>query len=106
MRTLRFPSPLRAFAAAALLVAAINGTTGAQSAALTGQVTFGTLPLPGATVTAAGAGKEVVATSDADGIYRLHDLADGAWTIRVEMLGFTPVSREIALPPPDPVMIE
>ena len=79
---------------------------GAQSAALTGQITFGSLPLPGATVTAVGAGKEVVVTSDIDGGYRFSDLTDGAWTIRVEMLGFTPVSRELLLPSSDPVMIE
>ena len=36
----------------------------------------------------------------------LPDLAEGVWTVRVEMLGFTPVSRELALPSPDPVVFE
>ncbi|MBV8841392.1 MAG: TonB-dependent receptor [Bryobacterales bacterium] len=60
-----------------------------------GQVKFGGLPVPGATVTATQGDKKIVAVSDADGNYSFSDLADGAWTIQVEMLGFAPVKQEV-----------
>jgi hypothetical protein len=53
-----------------------------------GVVKFGGLPLPGATVTASQGGKKIVAVTDADGKYSFADLADGVWTIEVEMLCF------------------
>jgi hypothetical protein len=106
VRTLSFPFQFRTLCAALLIVASAAWTIRAQAAALTGQITFGALPLPGATITAAAGGKEVVATSDADGTYRFADLGEGSWTIRVEMLGFTPIAREIVLPSADPVVID
>ena len=93
-------------ALAILIVVWLAWTTAAQGVAHTGQVIFGKLPLPGASVTAASGGKEIVTTSEADGTYRFTDLAEGVWTVRVEMLGFTPVSRELALPSPEPVAFE
>lgn len=62
-----------------------------------GQVTFGGLPVPGATVTASRGDQHVVATTDQQGIYRFADLADGMWTITVEMLGFAPMTREVTV---------
>jgi hypothetical protein len=62
-----------------------------------GEVTFTGLPVPGATVTATQGDKTVVATSDPIGIYKLSDLADGVWTVRVEMLGFESLSQEITV---------
>ena len=81
----------------------------AWAAELVGQVTFNGQPVPGATVTATRAsggqdGAEVrkTAASDVQGVYRFPDLAEGAWTITVQMFGFTPVMREIKIPPDAP----
>jgi hypothetical protein len=60
-----------------------------------GQITFNGLPVPGATILATQSDKKIVAASDADGRYRLSGLGDGPYTIRVEMLGFAPLTREL-----------
>lgn len=60
-----------------------------------GQITFNGLPVPGATVIATQGDKRIVAASDADGRYRLTGLGDGAYSVRVEMLGFAPITREL-----------
>jgi hypothetical protein len=65
---------------------------------LQGIVTFAGLPVPGATVTATQAGKQTATVTDQDGIYRLPALADGNWTIEVEMQGFVSLSREVTVP--------
>ncbi len=64
-----------------------------------GQVVFNGLPVPGATVTATQGTKKVVVTSDAAGNYTFLDLADGQWTITVEMLCFAPATQEVAVSP-------
>lgn len=61
-----------------------------------GQVTFGGVPIPGATVTATQGDKKFVAITDLMGSYAFPDLPDGAWTIVVEMLGFATVRGEIS----------
>ena len=78
----------------------------AKAAIHTGHVTFGGLALPGATVTATRSDREVATTSQPDGSYRFEDLGDGVWTIRVEMLGFVTATREVTVPPVDPVVID
>jgi hypothetical protein len=85
----------------------------AWAAELVGQVTFNGQPVPGAAVTAtkAGGGQDgaeikKVTAADPQGVYRFPDLAEGVWTITVQMFGFAPVSREIKIPPdaaPPPV---
>ena len=67
-----------------------------------GVVMFGGLPLPGATVTATQGDKSLTAITDQDGVYAFPDLADGLWTIKVEMLTFEPQSKEIAVAPGAP----
>ncbi len=62
-----------------------------------GKVAFGALPLPGALVTASQGDKQVSAFTDSNGGYTLSDLADGKWTIRVEMQCFETQQREIAV---------
>ena len=62
-----------------------------------GEVTFGGLPVPGATVTAAQGDKTFTAVTDAEGAYTFPDLADGVWTIQVEMLGFSTVKGDITV---------
>jgi hypothetical protein len=60
-----------------------------------GEVTFGGLPVPGATVTATQGDKKFTAVTDPQGAYSFPDLTDGAWTIHVEMLGFAALQGEI-----------
>ena len=60
-----------------------------------GQVTFGGLPVPGATVTAMQDGKKLVAITDQQGLYSFAGLPDGTWTIDVEMLCFSPMKRQV-----------
>ena len=67
-----------------------------------GVVLSGGLPIPGATVTATLGDKKLVTTTDAQGAYSFHDLPDGNWTIRVEMLGFAPLTKEIGIAPDAP----
>lgn len=80
---------LRSFVAA--LMAAVSLVASEQH----GEVTFGGLPVPGATVTATQGEKKFTAVTDPQGAYSFPDLADGVWTIQVEMLGFAPVHGEI-----------
>jgi len=62
-----------------------------------GLVTYGGLPLPGATVTATLGDRKAVAVTDEQGVYSFADLADGRWNIQVEMLCFAPMQREVAV---------
>ena len=58
---------------------------------------FGGLPVPGATVTASRDAEQVVTVTDQQGSYRLADLAEGVWTIRVEMLGFVTARQDVTI---------
>ena len=64
-----------------------------------GIVKFGPVPLPGATVTATGGGKQFTTITDQQGNYSFPDLPDGTWKIRVEMLCFAPLERQVAVAP-------
>ena len=67
-----------------------------------GRVTFNGLPVPGVTVTATEAGKRLTAVTDQQGAYAFPDLAEGIWRIRVEMLCFAPIERDVAVAPAAP----
>jgi len=69
-----------------------------------GQVTFGGLPVPGTTVkvTATQGNKTAVAVTDEQGLYSFPDLADGTWTIEIEMTGFAPIKQEVTVAPNAP----
>ncbi len=62
-----------------------------------GQVKFGGLPVPGATVTAAQGDKTLSVITDSQGSYSFPDLADGSWSIQVEMPGFAPLKQDVAV---------
>ncbi len=62
-----------------------------------GQVTFGGLPLPGATVTVTQGTKKVTAVTDQGGLYTFPDLADGPGKIEVEMLCFSTVTADVTI---------
>src|SRR5580658_8891064 len=64
-----------------------------------GEVTFGGLPVPGATVTATQGEKKITAVTDQQGAYSFPDLTDGVWTIQVKMLGFATVDGELTVGP-------
>jgi trimeric autotransporter adhesin len=60
-----------------------------------GQVGFTGLAVPGATVTATQGDTQIVTTTDQNGVYRFADLAEGTWTIKIDMRGFAPLSRDV-----------
>jgi len=64
-----------------------------------GVVTFGGLPLPGATITATQGTTTVTAVSDGNGAFQFDDLADGKWTIDIAMQCFAPVHAEVTIAP-------
>ncbi len=67
-----------------------------------GQVRLGGLPVPGALVTATQNDKKLVVVTDDQGAYSFPDLADGLWTIQVEMLGFTSIKKDVTVAPDAP----
>jgi hypothetical protein len=67
-----------------------------------GVVKFGSVPVPGATVTATQGDKKAVAVTDSSGAYAFPDLADGVWSIQVEMLCFSKVTKEVGVAPGAP----
>jgi outer membrane receptor protein involved in Fe transport len=60
-----------------------------------GVVEFAGLPVPGATVTAARDSQKFGAITDGRGMYAFPDLADGTWTIHIEMLCFAPITEHV-----------
>src|SRR5271157_870917 len=67
-----------------------------------GVVKFGSVPVPGATVTAMQEDKKAVAVTDMTGAYSFPDLADGVWKIQVEMLCFATATKEVGVAPNAP----
>src|SRR5579871_6787892 len=84
------------------LLAATIAVTGLLATEHHGVIKSGGLPVPGATVTATMGDKKVSTTSDENGVYAFPDLADGVWTISIEMLGFGKVSKQVAVSPDAP----
>lgn len=64
-----------------------------------GTVTFGGLPLPGATITARRGTATFATVSDENGAFRFDDLSDGKWTIDVAMQCFAPLHAEVTVAP-------
>ncbi len=62
-----------------------------------GQVKFGGLPLPGATITASMGDQKKVAVTDQQGVYTFADLAEGTWNFEVEMLCFATIKTEVGV---------
>ena len=80
----------------ALLLAALfaAGLAGAEHK---GTVKFGGLPVPGSTITAVQGDKKFVTVTGLDGSYSFPDLADGVWSMQVEMLCFAPVRQDVTV---------
>jgi hypothetical protein len=89
----------RLVAAACVILAALVGGVHHVLAAPehSGQVTFGGLPVPGATVTATLGERRLVTVTDEQGVFKFADVGDGVWTIRVEMLAFAPIERQVVI---------
>ena len=81
--------------AATALVIALSVVRLTAASTVRGQVTFAGVPVPGATVTATKGDVTRTTITDEEGVYRLADLADGPWTVRVTMLGFFPLEQEV-----------
>jgi hypothetical protein len=64
-----------------------------------GQVTFGGVPVPGATVTATQGSKTISVTTDERGLYRFPDIDDGSWTIEVKLQLFQSVRADVTVGP-------
>ncbi len=67
-----------------------------------GQVAFGGLPLPGATVTTTQGSKKFIAISDEQGNYFFPDLPDGVWKIEVQMSCFATIDQNVTIAPDTP----
>jgi trimeric autotransporter adhesin len=67
-----------------------------------GVVTFGGLPVPGATITVTQASKQFVTTSDLQGVYSFPDLTAGKWTLEIQMTGFATLKQEVMISPNSP----
>jgi len=78
------------------------GDAAAAASSWRGVVTFGGLPLPGATVTATQGTKTETAVSDDSGAFQFDDLADGKWTIDIQMQTFAPLLAEVTIAPSVP----
>lgn len=79
-----------------LLIACLT-MSGSLAAEHHGVVRFRGLSIAGATVTATQEGKKFVTTTDEGGRYNFPELADGVWSVTVDMLGFSKVSRDIGV---------
>src|SRR6476659_675528 len=84
---------LRTIGIAAWLVI-VHSVAPAAAGDLAGRITLSSQPVPGAPVTAPRGAATRATVSDAQGVFRLTDLADGSWTLRVEMLGFATLRQE------------
>jgi len=88
----------RAFGFVLSLIVAFVASSVPTMAGEHGFVTFNGLPVPGATITAIQGDTKIVATSDEDGRYELSGLGDGSYALRVEMLGFATLTRDVPAP--------
>ncbi len=79
-------------------LAVLLAACGAASASeYRGLVTFGGVPVPGATVTVTQGGKKYVTVTDTQGFYAIPDLADGAATVDVAMTGFAGLKQDVTV---------
>ena len=95
MQRRRAPVLLRLVCALAMLVAAAS----AWGTEYHGQVFYGGVPVPGATVTMTQGAKQVATVTDEQGIYEFADVADGAWKIEIRMRGFETLTGDVRIAP-------
>lgn len=66
-----------------------------QALAQSGFVKSSDQPIPGATVTATQGAQTVSTTTDLDGHYSFGPLAEGNWSIQIEMFGFETLKKDV-----------
>ena len=44
-----------------------------------------------------GSRKKLVTATDEQGVFKLPDATEGTWTLRIDMLGFEPLTRDITV---------
>src|SRR5580700_5086898 len=74
-------------------------TAFARASSYFGQITFGGLPVPGATITATQGSKTISVTSDEGGVFHFDDLPDGQWKIEVVMQCFQTIDADVTIAP-------
>jgi hypothetical protein len=84
------------------LLVVVCMATGAAASEYHGVITFGGLPLPGATIIASQESKKLSTISDQSGAYRFDDLSEGSWTIEISMPLFAPVKADVRVGPSMP----
>ncbi|HET7108376.1 MAG TPA: TonB-dependent receptor [Candidatus Acidoferrum sp.] len=79
-------------------------TAPAPAYEITGTARSGKTPLPGATVTASNTltGKKYSAVTDADGKFTFAGVPRGRYVLRIEFMGFSLFTQEVALNPANP----
>src|ERR1700736_366624 len=83
---------------------ATTQTPASTSFEISGIVKAGKTPLPGVTVTASNTltGKKFTVATAANGTYTFAGLPRGRYVVRVEFMGFAPLTQEIVLKPETP----
>ncbi len=82
-----------------VLIALLAGQLVLRASDHQGQVKFGEVPVHGASVQATRGETTHRVLTDPQGRYVLPDLADGTWTIQVEMPGFETARRDVSVAP-------
>ena len=78
-------------------IVAFGQTVVLMAAGHSGRVTLGGQAVPGALVTVSQGDRRFTTTTDVQGNYQLPDLPDGSWTVKVEMRGFAPMTRDVTV---------
>ncbi|HYM09246.1 MAG TPA: TonB-dependent receptor [Bryobacterales bacterium] len=80
-----------------LILATLLLASPVMAAQLTGAVSSGGQPIPGAAITATQGDKKLLTVTDEAGRYSLDNLTPGAWSVEVEMFGFVNSRREVTI---------
>lgn len=72
-------------------------TPAAWAAEYHGQVRYGGVPVPGATVTVTQGATVLKTVTDSQGLYEFADLAEGNWAISIELPGFAPLRAAVKI---------
>ncbi len=92
---------------AAALFIALAVRDGRAATEHVGQVTHNGVAVPGATVVATQGDKKLATSTNQQGLYRFADLAEGTWTIRVDLFGFAPITKDLTVAAePQPLTFE
>jgi len=87
----------RSYISVLFALACLCASSLAAASEFHGQVTFGGLPVPGATVVASQGTKKFTTTSDQGGVYRFDDLPDGDWKIEIDMQCFSAMHADVTV---------